>query len=91
MKIVSTIILSAAALALSACGGAGSEAANNSASENLSLPADDLGAGTDNSLGALPGDTLGNDANALGSDLGNGANSVESNLSGEGNALSNSQ
>jgi hypothetical protein len=70
MKKISTAVAASALLALSACGGGGTEtAANNAAdataTENLTLPPDENAAAGAPSDPAAGGETLGNQLNAL--------------------------
>jgi hypothetical protein len=85
MRKVSTVLAALSLAVLSACGGSDSGAANNSV-EDVNVASDDLTV-TEN-LGAV--DSLGNEANALGSDAGNLGNAADANVTDAGNALENS-
>lgn len=88
MRKISVALVSAGLLALSACGGGEDAGANNAAAEDLNLATDDLTV-TDN--GAIPADTLANDANALGTDTTNLTNAADLNATGTANVQTNSQ
>lgn len=82
MKSVSTALAAAGLLALSACGGSGSDtsAANNNV-ETVNVSADDLT--------ATDANTLGSEANALEGGAGNVSNAVDVNATGADNATTN--
>jgi hypothetical protein len=77
MKTILTALGTASLLALTACGGGGSETNNaTAAAEDVTLPADE-------NL-ALPADTLGNEANAIET-----TNSVDANFGADANLTGN--
>ncbi|HEV2746002.1 MAG TPA: hypothetical protein VGW34_01725 [Allosphingosinicella sp.] len=89
MKALSTAVLGASLWALSACGG-GSEtdAANNV--EIANIQADDLTLPADNSL-ELPADSLGGEADPLGTADATDVNATGAALTADANAVGNSQ
>lgn len=78
MKLISAALVGAGLLALTACGGGATESnASGEATDTVNVASDDLA--LDN---ALATDTLGNEANALGTDANLG---VDANLTTDGN------
>ena len=85
MKKLSTALLAAGLLTLGACGSSEEAPATNNSVEDVNLTTDDLTT-TDNLAGT---ETLGNQADALGSEGGNGAGAADANLTETGNAADN--
>jgi hypothetical protein len=85
MKKLSTALLAAGLLTLGACGSSEEAPTTNNSVEDVNLTTDDLTA-TDNLAGT---ETLGNQADALGSKGGNGTGAADANLTETSNAADN--